>query len=71
MRESKKIRKKLEFLEKHKNLSEEEYKMELLYSQQLIFDKVSRIKADVSFITWVIVIVIVLSLTMGFLGFLY
>ena len=69
-------KRKQEFIINHENLSDKDYKLELLYSQQLMYDNIVKIKSDVSVLTWIIVIIIAISiigffLSLGFIGSRY
>ncbi len=56
------VLKKNIFIKNHENLSKEEYDLELLYSQQLIYDKLEKIRSNTSSIVWFIIIGIILSI---------
>ncbi len=59
--ESGKMSKKKEsFGNLHRDLSDEDYKLELLFSQQLINDKLVQVRANLSKIVWVMAIIIIL-----------
>lgn len=55
-------KKKEVFFEEHRELNDENYKLELLYSQQIISNKLERVRSNLSFIVWVIVISIILAI---------
>ena len=58
---------KQRFLEKHSDLSNEDYKLEMLYAQKIIHGKLHRIRSNLTKILWLMVILISVSI----LGIIY
>ena len=49
------------FNEKYKDLSEKDYRLKMLYSQQVSLEKQEKIRKNLSTIVWVIAVLLMLS----------
>ncbi|QCX40129.1 hypothetical protein FF125_17370 [Aureibaculum algae] len=50
------------FNSKRTGITEEQFKLELLYAQQIKIDKLEKIRSNISKIVWVIAIMLILSI---------
>lgn len=57
---------KKKFMEHYKKLSEQDYKLELLYSQQMTRNKLEKIRANLNIIIWTIAIFILVAIVCTF-----
>ncbi len=57
---------KKKFIEHYKELSEQDYKLELLYSQQMTRNKLEKIRANLSIVIWTIVAFILVAIVCTF-----
>jgi len=57
---------KKKFMEHYSKLSEQDYKLELLYSQQMTRHKLEKIRANLSIIIWTIATLILVAIICTF-----
>lgn len=59
-------RRKKKFMEHYSKLSEQDYKLELLYSQQMTRQKLEKIRANLNIIIWTIATFILVAIICTF-----